>query len=134
LPISSDLKKLFKNSVCGVVANRRKSLSYGIRLWPYCEVFGNLEDLKRLQAELLSMSVGSCLRKKSLRIQGINNCSMITQFIDNPWWKDVVLRFVNGEHHTRAGILHILRSRPGVRNRSLRLPEEEVFQLLMDSR
>ena len=109
--------------VVGVTSGKRSKMRYGIKLYPYVEVSGEHAELLDIQSELLRFSIGSTLRPDFLRIQGIENCSLMTQFLDKNkylWWFKCMELFSQGEHLNMKGIQMILRLRPPVKNQGLR--------------
>ena len=134
--MSQGLKRLLNKGYCGVMVTRRDEAQFGVRIYPYCEVHGNREDLSSLQAELLNISVTSSLRPKFLRIQGIQNCRILTGFLDKKnrdWWFKAVELFVKGEHLKKKGILRIAKMRPPTKNKALRIKNQDIVQTLMES-
>ena len=116
---------------------KREEAQFGLRIYPYCEVHGSRDMLSSLQAELLNVSVTSSLRPKFLRIQGIQNCSILTGVLDKDgreWWFKAVGLFVKGEHLKKKGILKIVRMRPPTKNKALRIKNQDIIQVLMESR
>jgi len=101
--------------VCGITVSVRKGAKIGIRAHPWAEVrCERPELLSILQAELLTHSIGSTIVDDRIRIQGINNCSMITPFVPlkYEWWNKAIVLFVKGEHKHKKGLIKILRLRP----------------------
>ena len=126
-------KHLVKRATVGISVNRRPKMRFGIKLLPYVEIYGKIDELESLKAELLNYSIGSTLRKKSLRIQGIENCSVMTRFLNKEkysWWFECIEMFVEGKHLTRKGIKEILDKRPRIRNQGLRLRDEDILNAL----
>ena len=130
--MSERSKELLRKSSCGINVSIRRDAKKKIRIYPYVEVRGsNHVDLEQLKLELLNLSVGSTVRPKFLRIQGIQNCDLITPYIKPPsWWKKAMEKFLNKEHCQRDGIQEILQLRPNTR--SDRTSDDEIVQLLMD--
>jgi hypothetical protein len=111
-------------------------MRYHIKLFPYVEVSGERVHLEVLQSELLKFSVGSTLRPKFLRIQGIENCSIMTRFLDKnkyQWWFECMELFVDKQHLSRKGIKTILNKRPFVKNQGLRVKDQEIIHALMSA-
>jgi len=103
------LEYAFKNATVGLTSSKR---SKGVRLLPYCEIRSKYRIyLSRLKAKLLTISVSSTVRKGFLRIQGIQNCNLITQFISTQWWLESMEMFMEGKHLTEEGLLTIAKLR-----------------------
>ena len=137
MTISLGLRRLLNKGYCGVMVTRREEAQFGLRVYPYCEVHSDRDRLASLQAELLNISVTSSLRPNFLRIQGIQNCRILTGFLNKEgreWWFKAVGLFVNVEHLKKKGILKIVKMRPPVKNKSLRIKNQVVVQTLMESR
>lgn len=130
MTISHSSMVLLDRVICGVQVSKR---GRKIRLCPYCEVRGGFYQLRRLQEDLLEISVTCAIRPEFVRINGIENCSTMTRFIDKKWFLEVMVRFKNGEHLTKKGVLAILQSRPYPKNSKLRISTEEIIQLLMEN-
>lgn len=129
------LDEAVEKAIVGVTASQgHPKTRYGIRIYPYVEIPGAKEDLAYVQSELLRFSVGSTLRPNFLRIQGIQNCSVMTRFLDSDkyaWWFKAVQMFVDRQHLTRKGIISILNLRPKVKNQNLRVKDQDIITTLM---
>lgn len=99
------LKDKFTNAYVGVNVSKRKNY---VRLNPYIEIRGDPEDLKEIQQELLIVSVGSTVRGRFLRIQGIQNCKIIAPFTHYDWFQKIMLMYDSGDHLTEEGQRKIL--------------------------
>ena len=130
------VKEIANRAVLGITVSRRPHMRYGIKIHPYVEIKGTYDDLQVLQSELLRYSVGCTLRPTFLRIQGIQSCSIMTQFLDkdkHSWWFECLELFIQGRHLTRKGILAILKKRPEVKNQELRVAEQDIMDVLMSA-
>lgn len=135
MPMSFNSKVMMNKMNCGVQVMKNSRVRLGMRLNPYCEIHDGPEELKKLQEELLEISVTSALRPKFLRISGVENCYMMTSFIKDErktWFLTVMLMFKRGEHLTRKGMLKILELRPTPKNKSLRIKPGEIIQTIME--
>ena len=104
-----ELAEVFKDASVGINTSKRLD---GIRLLPYCEVRSkDIQYLSRVKALLLNLSVSCTVRRGFLRVQGIQNCSLITQFIDIKWWLEAMEIFTTGKHLTEEGLIKIARLR-----------------------
>lgn len=134
---SVQLDGVFKEASCSVIASKRPNLKTGIRLMPYCEIFN--QDplfLEQVKIELLKLSVSSTVHKNFLRIQGIQNCSIMTGYIRERWWVDAIQLFLEGKHRTKKGIVEILQlreSRDGARDMKSKASLQEVIKILMEA-
>ena len=131
-----ELKAEFTHAFLGVIANRRPEMRHGVVVTPYVELQHiDKEHLRDVQKMLLTFSVGSTVRNQFLRVQGIQNCSLMTQFIDknvdNTWWFECLDIFVQRKYLTRKGIVEILKRRPKVNNEKLRISWEEIMNTVM---
>lgn len=113
---NEQLEVAFKSvSVSIISSKRKKGDAESIRLIPCCEIrHRDIHYLSRIKALLLNLSVSCTIRKKFLRIQGVQNCSIITQFIDNSgqdWWLQAMQMFEEGRHKTHLGIIEIAKLR-----------------------
>ena len=103
------LDKMFEKSTVGLTSSKRPN---GVRLLPYCEIRSKDKIfLSNLKARLLTISVSSTVRNGFIRIQGIQNCNIITQFISTQWWLDAMEMFMEGKHLTEEGLLTIAKLR-----------------------
>jgi len=100
-----ELSEAFKDAYVGITSSKRLK---GIRLNPYIEVRGEKPTLQELQLVLLQMSIGCTIRKNFLRIQGIQNCKIISPFTEHQWFREAILLFEKGEHLTKKGREKIL--------------------------
>lgn len=132
--MSKMLKDAFKIATVGLTSSKRPD---GVRLLPYCEIRSKDRIyLSRLKAELLTISVSSTVRNGFLRIQGIQNCNIITQFISTEWWLESMEMFMEGKHLTEGGLLTIAKLRDdNYRGRKIltRRNVGDVAQLLAES-
>ena len=104
-----ELENIFKDASVGINSSRRKT---GVRLLPYCEIrHKDIQYLARVKAMLLNLSVSCTVRKGFLRIQGIQNCLLITQFITTEWWLKAMKMFEEGKHLTDVGLIEIAKLR-----------------------
>jgi len=94
------LQNKFKTAYVGVTVGRRVR---GIRLNPYIEIRGKAEELETIRLELLKYSIGCTIRNNFLRIQGIQNCSIISPFVEKEWFKECMKMFEEGLHLTQDG-------------------------------
>ena len=120
---------------CGVSVQRREKAKYGIRIVPYCDAVGELDELNDLKLYLLKSGIGSTLREGFLRVQGIQNCWMMTRFypINDKkldWWRTVVKMFSEKEHLTKAGMVKILELRPDNKGGGSRMTDEEILSYI----
>ena len=95
----------FKGAYVGITASNREK---GIRLNPYVEIRDERPRLLALQNKLLKLSIGCTMRKGFLRVQGIQNCSLIAPFVEYQWFKDCILLFEQKRHLTPEGVEEIL--------------------------
>lgn len=104
-----ELKDIFKGASVGINTSKRLD---SIRLLPYCEVRSkDISYLARVKALLLNLSVSCTVRRGFLRVQGIQNCSLITQYIEIEWWLKAMNLFERGEHLTEEGLIKIAQLR-----------------------
>lgn len=118
MTVSAVSEELLEGMTCGISISRRDQAKIRIRAHPWAEVrCERTALLEQLQAELLSLSIGSTLLHNCIRIQGISNCSLITPFVPMKysWWKDAVSLFVEGKHRDKEGLLEIMALRPNAR-------------------
>jgi len=121
LTVSAISLELLEGMVCGITVSQRAKAQLGIRAHPWAEVRCERPDLlETLQVELLALSIGSTTLgtpTDKLRIQGINNCSLLTPYVPEKyaWWNEAMTLFDAGEHRTKNGLLKILQLRPGER-------------------
>ena len=111
---AEQLEVAFKSaSVSIITSKRKKGDTESIRLIPCCEIrHKDIHYLSRIKALLLNLSVSCTIRKKFLRIQGVQNCSIITQFISGQdWWLQAMQMFEEGKHKTHLGIIEIAKLR-----------------------
>jgi hypothetical protein len=104
-------------------------------VFPYFDVKGSRKELEKVKVALLSLGCGSTLRSGFLRIQGINNCLIISAFIENDgkrWWLDCLKMFEKGMHLTRSGIVKIVKKRPMTLNMKCRIPIQEIINNVME--
>jgi len=104
-----NIQESFADAYVGIVIGRRER---GIRLNPYIEIRGEPYDLKRIQLDLLSLSVGCTIRKGFLRIQGIQNCKLIAPYTKHDWFRKAMVLFGKGEHLKEEGKEKILNMVP----------------------
>jgi len=110
--------ELLEGMTCGISVSIRDKAKLGVRAHPWAEIRCERPKLlKDLQVELLTLSIGSTHIGNKLRIQGINNCSLLTQFVPEryTWWSEAVTMFVAGEHKNKSGLIKILCLRPSGR-------------------
>jgi len=98
-------EEMFSDAYVGITQGKRTN---GIRITPYIELRGELYDLRKIQLELLSMSIGCTIRNRFLRIQGIQNCKLIAPYTKHQWFRDAIMMFDRGEHLTEEGKLKIM--------------------------
>ena len=104
-----NLEDIFVDASVGINSSRRKD---GIRLLPYCEIrHRDIQYLAMIKAGLLNLSVSCTVRKGFLRIQGIQNCLIITQYIEVEWWLEAMNLFEKGKHLTEEGLIEIAKLR-----------------------
>lgn len=107
--VHKTLDVIFEDASVGINSSRRKD---GIRLLPYCEIrHKDIQYLAEIKARLLNLSVSCTVRKGFLRIQGIQNCLLITQYIDVMWWLEAMKLFEQGKHLTEEGLIKIAKLR-----------------------
>ncbi len=108
-----NFEDFFKNAHYGIVVSRRQKAKHGIRLFPYCEVYGKVKTLQRLKMQLLNLSVSCTVKNNFLRIQGIRNCSLITQYVpsEQKWFQGAVQMFEQGRHLEPEGIIQLIKIR-----------------------
>lgn len=128
---------IFRKAHYGIVVSRRSKTKHGIRLFPYCEVYGATEKLEKLRHSLLSLSISCTVRGNFLRIQGIRNCSLITQFVPEKksWFKEAVRMFEEGEHLEPEGMIKLIRlrdKRVGARKMENKVSLNEVIKTVLE--
>lgn len=133
------LSVVFKSaSVSIITSKRKKGDAESIRLNPCCEIrHKDIHYLSRIKALLLNLSVSCTIRKKFLRIQGVQNCSLITQFITgHDWWLQAMQMFEEGRHKTHLGLIEIAKLRDehsSKRNILTRRDVGDVARILAES-
>ncbi len=127
----------FRKAHYGIVVSRRQRTKHGLRLFPYCEIYGLIEDLEELKHELLTISVSCTVKENFLRVQGIRNCSLITQFVPekHAWFKQVVQMFEQGVHLEPEGMIKLIKlrdARKGSRSMENKVTLKEVIQTVLE--
>lgn len=109
MELHKTLDVIFNDASVGINSSKRKD---GIRLLPYCEIrHKDIQYLAEIKSRSLNLSVSCTVRKGFLRIQGIQNCLLITQYIEVEWWLKAMKMFEEGKHLTEEGLIEIAKLR-----------------------
>ena len=104
-----NLDQVFENAHFGVNVARREEVKFGIRLVPFVEIFSTDQNyLNEIHIELLRFSVSSTVRPKFLRMQGVQNCLILSRYCKDLWWLKCMEMFEQKEHLTKDGIFKIM--------------------------
>lgn len=113
------LKWIFKSSNTGLVVQRRPKSPLGYRITPYIELRLNKEEYNKINNLLLSIGVSSTYHRGRLRIQGIQNCLLMTDIINDSWFLEVMDVYRLELNNSKSGVVKLLtlreeRKRPNI--------------------
>ena len=93
----------------GVRIEKRKGKKYGVKMTPYCDFYIKVgENGDEIVKALGSYGVHSKNRGKFVKVQGIENCTILSGILNNEWFNEVMILFATGKHNELDGILDLI--------------------------